>query len=75
MQAGRTLDAVLAGDDRALTAYAARIEEIHRHYCHNLAAAYALETRWPDHPFWRRRLRDASASREIAARRSPLTAS
>jgi flavin-dependent dehydrogenase len=75
MQAGRTLDAALAGDDRALDAFAARIEEIHRHYRHNLAAAYALETRWPDHPFWRRRLRGASASGQITADSSHQPAS
>jgi flavin-dependent dehydrogenase len=67
MQAGRAVDAALSGgDDTALAAYAARVDSIHRHYRHNLAAAYALETRWPDRPFWRRRLADlvdASGSR------------
>jgi flavin-dependent dehydrogenase len=64
MQAGRTLNAALAGDDRAHAAYAARIDEIDRHYRHNVAAAYALETRWSDHPFWRRRSGDESSARE-----------
>lgn len=64
MTAGRAVDAALAGDDTRLAAYAARIDEIHRLYRRNLATAYALETRWPDRPFWRRRV----APGEVASR-------
>lgn len=55
MIAGRAVDAALDGDGAALDAYGPRIDEIERHYLQNLAAAYALETRWIDQPFWHRR--------------------
>jgi flavin-dependent dehydrogenase len=55
MTAGRAVDAALDGDGAAIDAYGARIDEIERHYLQNLAAAYALETRWIDQPFWHRR--------------------
>ena len=76
MEAGRALDAALTGDCRALAAYAARIDDIHRHYRRNLAAAYALETRWPGHPFWHRRgdrSEPARGYRPVLARQSRLS--
>jgi flavin-dependent dehydrogenase len=75
MQAGRALDAALAGDDTAVTAYAVRLDEISRHYRHNLAAAYALETRWPDHDFWRRRLPEYYRSRPNSPSMSEVASS
>lgn len=72
MQAGRALDAAMAGDDTALAAYADRLEEIHRYYRHNLAAVYALETRWPDRDFWRRRLLPIPAEQPLHERRRVL---
>jgi 2-polyprenyl-6-methoxyphenol hydroxylase-like FAD-dependent oxidoreductase len=75
MQAGRALDAALAGDDTALTAYAVRIDEIHRHYRHNLAAAYAMETRWPEQDFWRRRIPDDYRSRPNSPSMSDVASS
>ena len=74
MHAGRALDASLSGDDTALTAYALRIDEIDRHYRDNLTAAYALEARWPDHEFWRRRsLTPRRESSAAAVRPRPRT--
>ncbi len=41
--------------DDGLAAYARHLREIHRVYREQLRAFYAMETRWPDSPFWRRR--------------------
>lgn len=54
-RAGLALAAYLAGDERALPAYAARLEEIGRAYRRNRAAYYGDERRFADRPFWRRR--------------------
>jgi flavin-dependent dehydrogenase len=55
MKAGQSLHAHLSGDADALGGYVDRLEEIHRAYAANRLTHYALETRWPDHPFWHRR--------------------
>lgn len=51
----RATRAVLAGDDAAAASYAAHVAAIHAAYRAQLAQIYALETRWPHAPFWRRR--------------------
>jgi 2-polyprenyl-6-methoxyphenol hydroxylase-like FAD-dependent oxidoreductase len=56
LRGGQALDARLGGDAGALPAYAARLEEIHRAYVQNRTTFYGFERRWPDHPFWRRRI-------------------
>ena len=73
MQAGRALKHTLAGDAEALVRYADRVEEIHRAYRRNLAAFYALETRWREHPFWARRLTNRLSDWKPAARSTVLT--
>jgi flavin-dependent dehydrogenase len=62
MKAGTALDAHLAGDVSALAGYASRLEEIHRAYQRNRTTYYGYETRWRDHPFWRRRAGGPSPS-------------
>ncbi len=61
MKAGQALAAVLSGDDGALEPYVARLEEIHRVYMENRTTYYAEERRWPESPFWRRRLEIADS--------------
>ncbi|HEX2081142.1 MAG TPA: tryptophan 7-halogenase [Longimicrobium sp.] len=61
MKAGQALSAHLTGDDGALAAYVARLEEIHRVYMQNRTTYYAHERRWPERSFWRRRLEPSAA--------------
>ena len=61
MKAGHALNAALAGDGEGVRRYGLELEGIHRAYRRNLAAFYAQETRWPDHPFWHRRTPRARA--------------
>lgn len=56
MAAGQALHAHLAGDEDALTAYGAQLLAIRAAYRRNLTMTYGLERRWPQQPFWRRRL-------------------
>lgn len=51
----RATMAALAGDDAAPMRYAAHAAAIHAAYRAQLAHVYALEARWRDAPFWRRR--------------------
>lgn len=53
LRSDHTDDAVR--DPAALAAYAQHLREIHRVYRAQLRAFYAMETRWPASPFWRRR--------------------
>ncbi|MFJ2581832.1 tryptophan 7-halogenase [Kitasatospora aureofaciens] len=53
--AGLAVHAHLDGDPQALAGYAANIADVTAAYRRNRAAYYALEQRWPDHPFWHRR--------------------
>ncbi len=48
------LDA-LRGDCEALPRYDTHLREIFRVYCEHLAGFHAIETRWPDATFWKRR--------------------
>jgi flavin-dependent dehydrogenase len=61
MKAGHALNAALAGDGDGIRRYGFELDGIHRAYRRNLAAFYAQETRWPDHPFWHRRTPRARA--------------
>ena len=65
MQAGRALNAALTGDGDGIRRYGVELEAIHRAYRRNLAAFYAHETRWPRHPFWRRRQGDSATNGEM----------
>jgi len=56
LRAGQAIDSILAGDSIGLHVYARRVDEIDRAYRHHRAAYYALESRWRDRLFWRRRL-------------------
>jgi 2-polyprenyl-6-methoxyphenol hydroxylase-like FAD-dependent oxidoreductase len=51
----RAASAALAGDADALPRYAARLGAVRAAYLGHRAAYYALESRWADQPFWRRR--------------------
>lgn len=51
----------LGGDPAALAGYAAEVEAIWAHYASAKTAWYGLERRWPNYPFWARRLPRNSA--------------
>ncbi|HEX6376130.1 MAG TPA: tryptophan 7-halogenase [Allosphingosinicella sp.] len=53
---GRAAAAALAGDAAALPAYAARLDAIWTAYREHCRLYYGEERRWPDAPFWARRL-------------------
>jgi flavin-dependent dehydrogenase len=55
INAARAADSTLRGNSEHVSLY---IEDIRRHYARYLsrrAEIYAMETRWPDEPFWARR--------------------
>jgi len=60
MKAGQALHAHLAGDGAALGVYADRLESVYAAYRQNHATYYAYERRWPERPFWARRIQDTS---------------
>jgi flavin-dependent dehydrogenase len=60
--AGQAVDAALAGDATAIPAYRDRLTSIRQAYERNRLAAYRLEPRWPDRPFWARRLSSERAT-------------
>lgn len=55
LMAARALRRDLAGDTDAFAHYAQTMARVVDAYRAHLAAWYALETRWPDQPFWSRR--------------------
>ena len=55
MLAARAIDAHLSGDAGALRSYPARLAAIAAEYRITRRAYYAMERRWSDRPFWRRR--------------------
>ncbi|WCM86295.1 FAD-dependent monooxygenase [Acidovorax sp. NCPPB 3576] len=55
LRAAQALLAHEAGDLRAPERYADHLRDIHRVYRKQLQGFYAMETRWPDAPFWARR--------------------
>jgi flavin-dependent dehydrogenase len=62
LDAVAAIAAALRGDARALAAYGARRGAEYAGYVRQRRAYYALERRWPDHPFWRRRAARAHRS-------------
>ncbi|GII95149.1 alkylhalidase-like protein [Sinosporangium siamense] len=64
LQTARTaatlVPALLAGDTGVLSAYENELDTTCDTYLHNRAAVYAMENRWPDALFWRRRTGSAS---------------
>lgn len=57
VEAGETVLSALAGADAKplWAAYAARIAQVWQAYERHLRLFYAMERRWPESPFWRRR--------------------
>ncbi len=55
MMAARAIRRTLAGDALALPEYRQALEQVAAVYRANLSAWYAMERRWPGHPFWARR--------------------
>jgi flavin-dependent dehydrogenase len=53
---GRAVAARLSGDETAVPAYAARLDEIWKAYEHHRRFYYGEERRWAEAPFWARRL-------------------
>ncbi len=58
----------LAGDTKAAIVYEALLEQTWERYLGEHAAHYALEDRWPDRPFWSRRLRRDLPTDELGGR-------
>ncbi len=56
LRAGQAVNRALAGDPASIEEYGRRLDEIDRAYRRHRDACYAAERRWPDRPFWRRRL-------------------
>ena len=56
MHAGNALAAWLGGDATALPDYVARVNMITAAYERNRVHSYGFERRWPNSPFWARRL-------------------
>ncbi|WP_035531464.1 tryptophan 7-halogenase, partial [Hoeflea sp. BAL378] len=61
IEAGEAALALLDGDGSAMHAHAARAGRIWQAYQAHHATYYGMERRWPDAPFWRRRLGAAAA--------------
>ena len=61
--------AVLEGTAGDFAAYAADLARVSRAYDHNLALAYAAESRWPENAFWARRTRRAAVGGAMEERR------
>jgi flavin-dependent dehydrogenase len=56
LQAAKAIIAAQAGERDAPYRYAAHLGDIYAHYRAQQRSFYAMETRWPDAPFWRARL-------------------
>jgi len=54
--AGHAIDRALEGDTGPVGHFCDRVNEIYAAYRRELAFYYAAERRWPDRPFWSRRL-------------------
>ena len=71
MKGGEAAARMLAGDAEAGPAFAAALEPVWEAYQFHRALYYGMERRWPDSPFWRRRLgADANARTRRPAGRS-----
>lgn len=60
LAAAEAADRFLSGDQGALNDYAASLSPVAAAYRAHLDAWYRLERRWPDRPFWHRRLNPRS---------------
>lgn len=60
MEAGECTLALLAGNTMAIQLHAERIGRIWRAYLAHYMTYYGMERRWPDTPFWHRRISGAS---------------
>lgn len=60
--AGAAIDQCLLGNPRGLREYIARVERQFTDYLESRAEYYALEGRWMETPFWRRRQNATSSS-------------
>ncbi len=56
LRAGLAVDRALTGDSGGIEEYRHRVAEIHETYRRRRNAYYSAERRWPDRPFWRRRM-------------------
>lgn len=56
LKGGEAAARMLAGDAAAGPAFAASLEPVWEAYLFHRAVYYGMERRWPDAPFWRRRL-------------------
>ncbi len=65
------VDASLSGASEALVEYGDRLADVWASYASRLREAYALEARWPQAPFWARRV---AAPAPAATRAMPSTA-
>ncbi|GAA0268851.1 FAD-dependent oxidoreductase [Cryptosporangium japonicum] len=59
-------DVLLGTDPHRFAAYETALDQECTTYLHRRLAFYAAETRWPEAPFWQRRLRTLSARRTSA---------
>jgi len=62
MEVGEAARALLEGEETAMHAHAARAGRIWQAYQAHHATYYGMERRWPEAPFWRRRLGGAAAA-------------
>jgi len=53
--AGSAVHAHLSGDPTVVPAYVRHVDALYAAYLQHLRAYYAMETRWPERPFWSRR--------------------
>jgi flavin-dependent dehydrogenase len=61
LAAGPAALAMLRGDPRAGAEYSAALDPVWHAYAAHRDLYYGMERRWPDAPFWRRRLQPAGA--------------
>jgi flavin-dependent dehydrogenase len=66
LAAGRAAMRLLAGEGEAAPDYEANLDRIWAAYRRHRALYYGEERRWPDHPFWRRRLEAADDPQRAA---------
>ncbi|MBX3711434.1 MAG: tryptophan 7-halogenase [Lysobacter sp.] len=62
-----------SGDAAALDGYARHLLDIHRVYREQLRAFHAMETRWPEAPYWSRRQTDAGTKALSLRASTPAT--
>lgn len=55
IEAGRSIAAALKGDSSALKNYESNVKQEFESFIQMKISYYQMETRWPDHPFWKSR--------------------